>query len=207
MWNESKYQIKLYIIRHGQTAGNAQGRYVGCMTDEPVTEEGQRMLKKASFDLANDCVFVSPLMRAMQTAGICFPDKRLEKVQDLREMDFGDFEYKNYSELNGNPQYQAWIDSGGTATFPNGEDKSAFIERTVGAVTQILSQECARGCKDVAIVAHGGSVMSLMSHLTGSNYYDFQVKNGDGYLLNLEVGLENEIRVISYDRISCRICD
>ena len=36
----------------------------------------------------------------------------------LEEMDFGDFEYKNYHELNGNAAYQAWIDSGGTDCLP-----------------------------------------------------------------------------------------
>ena len=44
----------------------------------------------------------------------------------LKECDFGDFENKNYKELSGNPDYQAWIDSGGTLPFPGGEDSEAF---------------------------------------------------------------------------------
>ena len=40
-----------------------------------------------------------------------------------------EFEYRNYQELNGHPDYQAWIDSGGTIGFPGGEDQKAFCDR------------------------------------------------------------------------------
>ena len=44
-------------------------------------------------------------------------------------MDFGEFEGKNYIELQKDPNYQAWIDSNGTLPFPGGESREAFIKR------------------------------------------------------------------------------
>ena len=32
--------MKIYLIRHGMTAGNREKRYVGCHTDEDLCEEG-----------------------------------------------------------------------------------------------------------------------------------------------------------------------
>ncbi len=48
----------------------------------------------------------------------------------FNEMDFGSFEHQNYDELNGNPAYQAWIDSSGEAAPPGGEERAAFFSRT-----------------------------------------------------------------------------
>ena len=101
-------------------------------------------------------------------------------LEDLRECDFGDFENKNYAELNGQPDYQAWIDSGGEMPFPNGERRAAFAERCVQAFEQIRRQPT-----DCAVIAHGGTLMAIMEQyaLPAGSYFDFQVKNGEGFLL------------------------
>ena len=61
-------------------------------------------------------VYVSPMKRCMETAKLIFKENFYE-VEELRECDFGIFENKNYKELSDCPEYQAWIDSGGTMTF------------------------------------------------------------------------------------------
>lgn len=112
------------------------------------------------------------------------------KIEKLRECDFGIFENKNYKELSGCPEYQAWIDSGGTMTFPGGENPDEFRKRCVCGFDKII-KECRRDqIERVAIVAHGGTIMSIMDrYARGENgqpdgsYYDYQVKNGEGYEL------------------------
>ena len=74
----------------------------------------------------------------------------------LQEMNFGDFEYKNYHELNGNAAYQTWIDSGGKTAFPNGESREQFCRRCAEGF-----RECLADCKDtdrVAFVVQGAGV-------------------------------------------------
>ena len=79
-------------------------------------------------DSKEQIVYVSPYLRAMQTADILFPDAGKVEIPEFAECRFGDFEYKNYAELNGNPDYQRYIDSGGTTAFPGGETKAEFTD-------------------------------------------------------------------------------
>lgn len=121
-------------------------------------------------------------------------------------MDFGEFEGKNYAQLNGDPRYQAWIDSGGTLTFPGGESREAFIARCVDGMElvmeQIRQQLAYRACPKcqetedncmiqeplpVAAVVHGGTIMALLSHYCGGDYFSYQVKNAEGYHLRLSL--------------------
>ena len=88
--------FKLHLIRHGMTAGNLQGLYIGSGTDIPLCDEGRTQLNelKERFEYPQvDTVFSSPLLRAVETANILFPDaKHTFTVHDLREAGFGKFE-------------------------------------------------------------------------------------------------------------------
>ena len=101
--------IKLWLIRHGKTEGNKLSRYIGT-TDEPLCQEGTEFLHKMDYPKVQ-AVYVSPLKRCVQTAEILFPGEPVHIIEELAECDFGEFENKNYKELEGNPHYQEWIDS------------------------------------------------------------------------------------------------
>lgn len=205
--------MKIYMIRHGKTAGNLKGRYIGT-TDEPLCEEGRAELKGARSDLqsgadtvsdvpanggpakggedfpAPDMLFVSPLLRCRQTATLLFPGVPQTIVEDFRECDFGAFENKNYLELSGNADYQAWIDSGGTLPFPGGESREDFQRRCVRAFQSVLHTAAQKGFCEIACVVHGGTIMSVLSALAlpRRGYYDYQAKNGCGYLIEWKEG-------------------
>ena len=69
--------FKLHLIRHGLTSGNLQGLYIGSGTDIPLCDEGRAQLAelKERFEYPQvDTVFSSPLMRAVETANILFPN-------------------------------------------------------------------------------------------------------------------------------------
>ena len=113
--------MRVVLIRHSKTAGNLKGRYIGT-TDEPLCEEGIRLLEGKNYPAA-ELVYVSPMKRCRETASLIYPTLTQREEPLLRECDFGDFENKNYLELNGNPDYQAWVDSGGTLPFPTSVDQ------------------------------------------------------------------------------------
>ena len=121
MWNPTANQMRIYIIRHGKTKGNTEHRYVGQATDEPLLPGEINELKQELTIDSNAVLFISPMLRAKQTAEILFPGKEAVVVSDFIETNFGDFEYHNYEELNGNPDYQSWVDRGGIDAFPKGE--------------------------------------------------------------------------------------
>lgn len=137
---------ELILIRHGKTAGNLLGRYIGSRTDEPLCDEGREGLAGKQLPEV-ERLYVSPMKRCVETAEILWPGfdrKKMQKVTDLRECDFGDFENKNYKELSGNGDYQAWIDSNGTLPFPNGESMDAFKSRCLEGLCPDC-RRCVRG--------------------------------------------------------------
>lgn len=198
-------EVTCLFIRHGQTAGNATKSYIG-WTDEPLSEDGIRLLneKKAMLSKAEtirQCV-TSPLLRTKQTAAIYFPKAVCVEIEEFKELNFGDFEGMNYEMLNGNPDYQRYIDSNGTAPFPNGESQEQFKQRVEkGLVKWARMQIDEKGENTVAAVVHDGTIMAVMHLLTKEAYFNFHVNNGCGYRCELEITEEEEqvaIRLNSY---------
>ena len=146
-----------------------------------------------------DLVYASPMIRCRQTAKILWPkfanSSQIQYVQNLQECDFGAFENKNYQELSGNAEYQAWIDSNGTLPFPNGESMDAFKSRCLEAFARIgeevsgAEQEWIASGKTgifrAGIVVHGGTIMAILEQYgyPKAAYFGYQVKNGCGYRL------------------------
>ena len=190
-------KMKVTIIRHGRTQGNTERRYIGGRTDEPLSGEGRAELSEITDSDVR--LFVSPMKRARETAEILFPGAHPVVISELREMDFGVFEGKNYSELDGNPDYQAWIDSGGAMQIPGGESMESFRKRSTEGLRKAAALSPQES--EIYIIAHGGTVMAVMSALTGEDYYDFYSGNGCGFTIDLEVDdAGNIISAGTYDR-------
>lgn len=129
--------MKYILIRHGKTKGNLERRYIGCRTDEELCSDGINELQKYGYPDV-DRVFASPMKRCLQTAGIIYPGKPVQLVDDFRECDFGEFEGYNYEELKDCPAYQAWLASGGELPFPGGESRKDFSARCVKAFAEVI---------------------------------------------------------------------
>lgn len=173
--------MRAILIRHGKTAGNLEGRYIGSRTDEPLCQEGREALAAVQVPPV-DRVYCSPMRRCLETAAILFPQISPIIVDNFRECDFGAFEGKNYAELNGRADYQAWIDSCGELPFPGGESQAILEERVAQAFGEIWREETDETC---AFVVHGGTIMSIMAHfaLPKTEFFCYQAKNGCGYQL------------------------
>ena len=172
---------KITLIRHGKTVGNLEKRYIGT-TDEPLCLEGENEIKKRCYPQA-DQVFCSPLLRCRETAKLIYPESLPLVIEDLKETNFGLFEGKNYSELSSNPKYQDWIDSGGTMAFPGGESKEEALKRSLDGFLECI--DLSGDAKNISLVVHGGTIMAILSHLFGGDYYSYHVENGEGYTFEL----------------------
>ena len=181
--------LKIYLIRHGQTPGNRLQRYIGA-TDEALSEEGRNLLEKLTYPLP-ELLYVSPLLRCVETAGILFPGKELHIIEELSECDFGEFENKNYKELSGNENYQKWIDSNGTLPFPGGESREAFKHRSLRGFQKAVTQCIRENAGTAAFVIHGGTIMNIMEEYADRQrpFYEWHVKNGGGYQVELDPAL------------------
>lgn len=180
--------MKITMIRHFATAGNLAKRYIG-RTDEPLCEEGEALLRQLSYPKV-EAVFASPMKRCVKTANLIYPELSPTLCSGLRECDFGTFENKNYLELKDNKNYQLWIDSNGLLPFPEGENLTAFKKRTIKSFKKVITQSRDSGYKSIALVVHGGTIMSILEHYSfpRKDYYHWQVKNGFYYTMDYEKG-------------------
>lgn len=176
--------MNILLIRHGLTAGNTEKRYIG-KTDEPLCENGIRQLTACRYPQC-DVVISSPMRRCLETAKVLFPHQIPHICDDFRECDFGLFEGKCYQELNGDPDYQAWIDSGGTAAFPHGENPLEFRNRCNEAFRTCVN--LFSDAESIAMIVHGGTIMSILERFAEPHrdYYDWTTKNGHGWRCRYE---------------------
>ena len=176
-------QVEIVLIRHGKTEGNKEKRYIG-RTDQPLSEEGIAGIKENLGRYPSvEKVYASPMKRTRQTAELIYPGQASELVDGLREMDMGVFEGKNHAELKNRPSYILWVATRGKISIPGGESMKDFGKRTMDAFTQVLGDMQAEGIKRSAVVAHGGTIMSIVSQLADDDYYKYMVNNGAGFRL------------------------
>ena len=93
--------MKLYMMRHGETAWNAENRILG-ITDIPLNEKGREQARIAAEKLKDihfDVIYTSQLSRAKETGlavAALQEDCQVFHEACLNENDFGEFEGKEY---------------------------------------------------------------------------------------------------------------
>ena len=194
MRHRTEDQVTFLLLRHGETQANREHRYLG-RTDEPLCTSGIEKLllyKEQNRYPAVQYLFVSPMKRCQETAEILYQGLHQVVIPEWREMDFGQFEYKNYEDLKNDIEYQAWIDSGGELDFPKGESRKDFILRCelgLRRMCETLRQTTAETMEKAAsagVIVHGGTIMALLSSYGGKSYFDCQRATGGGYLCRME---------------------
>ena len=178
--------MKLLLMRHGATEGNVQRRYVGRRTNEPLSDQGRAQCATVGELPQVERVYTSPLLRARQTAELCFPGAELVEVPGLEEFDFGAFEGRSARDMEEDEAYRAWVDGWCKGRCPGGEERAEFVERTATALAGLLTDAAAREERCVVVVAHGGTVMAaLHAFADGSalsdDYFGWGVGCCEGY--------------------------
>ena len=166
---------RLFLIRHGITEWNKQGRYCGCK-DVSLSREGRRQvvkLRNKLKDISFDRIYCSDRKRALQTEEILFGKISFTKVKGLREIDFGVLEglkhgviMKRYSKV-----YKEWLADPYKGRIPKAEAMQAFKKRVMGTIKKIIRLN--RG-KTIAVVCHGGVIgMFVSSILKSRNFWGY----------------------------------
>lgn len=196
---------KLHLVRHGQTDANLEGRYIGGKTDTPLSKAGisglKKLYEKGGYPRVS-LVFSSPMERCIGSAKILFPNRDIIALENLREYNFGDFENKTATELDGRPDYAAWA-SGQMPAPPNGESSKDFVARTALGLNEMLRIMMEREEYEAAAVMHGGSIMMLLAAcgLPQQPPAFWTSENGCGYTLLITPSLYQKtgaVEVIGY---------
>lgn len=161
--------LNIYLIRHGETAWNADNnRYCG-RTDIPLTEKGigqANALREQLRSITWDGVFSSPLQRAFVTAQIA-SGAEVTKDERLIEADFGAWEHKTKEEfIAENPRlWKDWmIDPTYARAGGTGETALEIVTR-VDDFFNWLQKQYRSG--NFLIAAHNGVNRFYLAHKLG----------------------------------------
>lgn len=176
--------MRIYITRHGETKWNIEGRIQGHL-DSELTQKGieaanklQKRLEKEDIDL----IISSPLERAHKTARIIKKDRDIEiKLNEkLKEINCGEFEGNRFEDIwEKNPEARIKLKENPFGyVYPKGESLKIFYSRVAEGFEEILEKH---KDKNILIVAHGGTIRSIVSKihnkLEGINWFKNVVDN------------------------------
>lgn len=177
---------EIIMRRHAQTQGNLNQCYNGSI-DEPLCAEGIACAKGFEPDLKLKKIYVSPMKRTRETAKILYPNAEHILCNGLREMNFGNFEGRNYNDMARDAEYQAWLDSNCEAQCPNGEKMSDFVVRCAKSFSKIVQFGSEKIGEKRVFLIHGGVIMALFSvfYVPKTDYFDFETPNCCGFRAEL----------------------
>ena len=154
--------MKVYVIRHGESETNRDGRWTGWM-DVPLTNQGEEDAKKAGGVLRNICfdkIFSSDLCRAKKTAEIAISGVGYETSALLREINVGTLAGKPLSILTREQKVR-------TAQFGYGDFGGETKEQLRGRVSQMMKKLELIDCENVALFSHGGWLRMMLDTVVG----------------------------------------
>ncbi len=159
---------RVLLVRHGQTDWNREGRWQG-QAGPGLNETGVWEAQTVAERLASagvELLYSSDLERALQTTAALTARLGLEPVidPDLREVDVGDWSGLTWEQVMVRypAGYARW--RRGLSGWRGGESYEQMHRRSVAALERILG---AHEGRSVAVVAHGGPIRALVSHVVG----------------------------------------
>lgn len=159
---------KLFLVRHGKTQWNMEGRYQG-ITNTSLTAEGIKQGKLAARYLSRvnfSGFYTSPFGRALETSEIF---KKVLKTgyavrENLREMSFGKWEGLKFDDIISkyNNDFQKWLVNPFINPPTQGESFLELIERGEKEINRILSEN--EDESNILIITHGGFIVAMLVH-------------------------------------------
>lgn len=167
----------LYVIRHGQTDWNKEGRIQG-QVNVPLNEVGEAQARAAHEEIKDkkfDAVFCSPLLRTKQTCQIAYGGDGVIFDDRLMERDFGANEGVKRAEVD----FEAFWTEGSKENTECGETIAQMTDRVVDFLDMLCRDY---KDKDVLAVTHGGVIMIINAYFHGlpkdNNFLNYLVSNG-----------------------------
>lgn len=162
---------RLFLVRHGQSAGNAEGRFGG-HGPTPLSELGKKQAEITGEALVKESVsaiYSSDLYRAVQTAE---PLSRLSGIPILtkkafRERNVGVLEGLTFEESKQQypKDYFALVNRNYHHTITRGESYRQLVKRAMDELWDILRKH--QG-ERVAVFSHTGAICFMTLHLMGA---------------------------------------
>jgi len=165
-----RHMTTVYLVRHMETEGNLKQIFQG-HCDTPASPMGRRQmqwLEERFKSVHYDCVYSSPLRRAVETAKsiISYRQKPLVLKDELIEIDFGELEGKTLEEISADtPEvYEKLMKERNSFVPPGGESVKEVYERMRKVMDQIVTENSG---KTLLVVSHGMALQCYICYLMG----------------------------------------
>jgi len=159
------------LIRHGQSQGNAEGRFGG-HTDTPLSTLGREQAAATATALANEtfnAIYSSDLPRAIETAGPLaqLTGVEIQPAEAFRERSVGVMEGLRFEEAaEQHPeQYGALLRRDFEHVLLGGESYRQTLDRASQKLDEVIEEH--RGGR-IVIFTHTGTICILVLHLMGA---------------------------------------
>lgn len=161
---------KIILIRHGSIDDKYRERYIGS-TDVSLSEKGfkdSEAIKEYIADINCDHIFASPMLRVRQTLENALSAEKIKTVEymdNIREINFGDWEGKTISEINElyPDQVNDWIKTLNEFGFPNGSSVKDFHNGIENFKKTLVNTSGST----IMVFAHGGVILALTCSILG----------------------------------------
>ena len=157
--------MKIYLIRHGQTDWNLEGKIQG-RHDVSLNETGSKQAELLAMGMDKRPVvqiFSSRQKRALETAQAVGRRQHVAVtvIDGLEEVEFGEWEGKTWDEISREypEEFKVWCTEPAEIVPPGGEPRPQIYRRIGNALKEILRRS--RG--DIAIVSHGAALAYMVS--------------------------------------------
>ncbi|MFL0267287.1 alpha-ribazole phosphatase [Candidatus Clostridium radicumherbarum] len=185
--------MNIYLLRHGETEENKNRFYYGKL-DVSLNDKGKTQALKAREFLEEvnfNKVYTSERLRTKETASLVARKGLNKFVADKRinEMDFGEFEGKDYKEIQKlyPKEYESWSRDWKEFSPPGGESYLEVYNRVKEFMEELLREQS----ENVLVVTHGGIIRTILCYVLGGNlenFWKFSSKNCDISLIKYEYG-------------------
>lgn len=159
------------LIRHGQSQGNAEGRFGG-HTDTPLSARGRRQAEATAKALDSEkfsAIYSSDLLRAIETASPLakLTGVPLETTDALRERSVGVMEGLTFEEAAEKypEQYAALLHRDFEHVLLGGESYRQTLDRASKKLDEAIEKH--KGGR-IAVFTHTGAICILILHLMGA---------------------------------------
>ena len=180
--------MMIYIVRHGETQWNAEGRIQG-RRDIELNENGRRQAEAAAEALRGktfQALITSPLSRAKQTGAILAQYANIGEVREdarIVERDFGELDGARFTEDVRHRLYQEKVQGA--------ESLEEVAERMYAAFREYVREY--EG--DILVVSHGAAITALLKrvdahlqrmhvHLNNASFSLLEWKDGEFSVIN-----------------------
>ena len=162
---------RLYLIRHGQSAGNAEGRFGG-HGPTPLSELGRKQAENTAKLLAKEgihAIYSSDLARAVETAEPLAQKLglKINTSNAFRERHVGVLEGLTFDESKAQfpNDYYALVNRSVNHVISGGESYRQLLRRITSKLSEVLRDH--QGQR-IAVYSHTGAICFLTLYLMGA---------------------------------------